>query len=178
VNDVSPEISAGEFVCVVGRSGSGKSTLLNILAGLLTPTSGKIYFEGKDYETLGDNDRSFLRNTKLGYIMQGQSVLPNLKVLQNVILPFILFKRDGDPYEKVLALLDRVGLLHLASQYPASSFRWRNALGVYNESITDFIQAVDYGRANGRFGRRNCTRNYGVVCISCKRGNRCFDGDA
>lgn len=120
VNDVSLEIGEGEFTCVVGRSGSGKSTLLNILAGLLTPTSGKIYFEGKDYETLGDNERSFLRNTKLGYIMQGQSVLPNLTVLQNVMLPFTLFKRDGDPYEKVLALLDRVGLLHLASQYPAS----------------------------------------------------------
>lgn len=120
VNDVSLEIGAAEFVCVVGRSGSGKSTLLNLLAGLLTPTSGKIYFEGNDYETLGDKGRSFLRNTKLGYIMQGQSVLPNLTVLQNVMLPFTLFKRDDDPHKKVLALLDRVGLLHLASQYPPS----------------------------------------------------------
>jgi len=119
VNDVSLEIGEGEFVCVVGRSGSGKSTLFNILAGLLTPTSGKIYFEGKDYEILGDDERSLLRNTKLGYIMQGQSVLSNLTVLQNAMLPFALFKRDGDPYEKVLALLDRVGLLHLALQYPA-----------------------------------------------------------
>ncbi len=120
VNDVSLEIGEGEFVCIVGRSGSGKSTLLNILAGLLTPTSGKIYFEDKDYETLGDNERSFLRNTKLGYIMQGQSVLPNLTVLQNVMLPFTLFKRNDVSFEKVLGLLERVGLLHLASQYPAN----------------------------------------------------------
>jgi putative ABC transport system ATP-binding protein len=120
LNDVSLEIGTGEFVCVVGRSGSGKSTLLNILAGLLTSNFGKVYFEGKDYETLGDNERSFLRNTKLGYIMQGQSVLSNLTVLQNVMLPFTFFKRNGDPYEKALTLLDRVGICHLAAEYPAS----------------------------------------------------------
>ncbi|HBF40064.1 MAG TPA: ABC transporter ATP-binding protein [Firmicutes bacterium] len=120
VNNVSLEIREGEFVCLAGRSGSGKSTLLNILAGLLTPNSGKIYFEGKDYETLDDLERSYLRNTKFGYIMQGQSAFSNLTVLQNVILPYTLFKRDGDPYKKALALLDRVGLRHLASQYPAT----------------------------------------------------------
>ncbi len=120
VDEVSLEIGAGEFVCISGRSGSGKSTLLNILAGLLTPTSGKICFEGRDYQILGDNERSFLRNTKLGYIMQGQSVLPNLTVLQNAVLPFSFFKREGIPYEKVYALFERVGLLHLVSQYPAN----------------------------------------------------------
>jgi putative ABC transport system ATP-binding protein len=120
VNDVSLEIGTGEFVCLVGRSGSGKSTFLNILAGLLSPTSGKIYFEGNDYETLDDNERSSIRNTKLGYIMQGQSVLPNLTVLQNVMLPVTLFRRTDIPYEKVFVLLERVGLFHLASQYPAS----------------------------------------------------------
>lgn len=120
VNDVSLEIGTGEFICIVGRSGSGKSTLLNILAGLLTPTSGKIYFEGNSYETIGDSELSRLRNTKLGYIMQGQSLLPNLTVMQNVMLPFTLFKRKGKFYEKALALLDRVGLLRLASHYPAS----------------------------------------------------------
>ena len=120
VNNVSLEIHQGDFICIVGRSGSGKSTLLNILAGLLTPTSGKIYFEGQDYDALNDYQRSFLRNTKLGYIMQGQSVLPNLTVLQNVMLPSAFFRRKENPYKKALVLLDKVGLLNHASQYPSS----------------------------------------------------------
>lgn len=120
VDDVSLEIDEGDFVCIAGRSGSGKSTLLNILAGLLTPTSGTVSFDGKDYASLSDKERSFLRNTKLGYIMQGQSVLPNLTVLQNVLLPFTFFRRDCGSDEKALALLEQAGLLPLASQYPAN----------------------------------------------------------
>ncbi len=120
VDDVSLKINKGDFVCIFGRSGSGKSTLLNLLVGLLTPTSGNVRFEGKDYRTLSDKDSSLLRNTKLGYIMQGQSVLPNLTVLQNVLLPVTFFKRDEDLKSRALELLDKVGLFHLASQYPAN----------------------------------------------------------
>jgi putative ABC transport system ATP-binding protein len=119
VDDVSLEIREGEFVCITGRSGSGKSTLLNILAGLLAPDSGTVFFDGKSFEAFGDKERSFLRNTKLGYIMQGQSVLPNLTVLQNILLPFTFFQRDCSQ-ETALALLERTGLLPLATQYPSS----------------------------------------------------------
>jgi putative ABC transport system ATP-binding protein len=120
VNDVSLSIGEGEFVCVVGRSGSGKSTLLNILAGLLTPTSGSVSFEGQEYGSLSDGQLSRLRNTRLGYIMQGHSILPNFTVLQNVILPHIFFRRDDDPTDEALSLLEQVGLRPLASQYPSS----------------------------------------------------------
>lgn len=119
VDDVSLDIEEGSFLCITGRSGSGKSTLLNLLAGLLTPSSGKILFEGKDYASFGDKESSVLRNTKLGYIMQGQSVLPNLTVLQNVLLPYTFFRREYDQ-SKALALLERTGLLPLAGQYPSS----------------------------------------------------------
>jgi ABC-type lipoprotein export system ATPase subunit len=119
VDDVSLELEEGSFLCIMGRSGSGKSTLLNILAGLLTPTSGKILFEGKDYASFDDKESSVLRNTRLGYIMQGQSVLPNLTVLQNVLLPYTFFRREYDR-NKAPALLERTELLPLAGQYPAS----------------------------------------------------------
>ncbi|MDR1028004.1 MAG: ABC transporter ATP-binding protein [Clostridiales Family XIII bacterium] len=119
VDRASLSIAKGEFVCIVGRSGSGKSTLLSMLAGLLTPDAGAVLFDGRDCALLGDEAISRLRNTRLGYIMQGYSVLPNFTVLQNVILPHVLFKREDDPYEKALALLDRVGIRPLADQYPA-----------------------------------------------------------
>jgi putative ABC transport system ATP-binding protein len=109
----------GEFICIVGRSGSGKSTLLNMLAGLLTPDSGSIAFDGRAYGDMNDDAISFLRNTRLGYIMQGYSVLPNFTVLQNVIIPHLLFKRDDDPAERALALLDLVGIRRLSEQYPS-----------------------------------------------------------
>jgi putative ABC transport system ATP-binding protein len=118
--DVSLSIGEGEFACVVGRSGSGKSTLLNILAGLLAPTSGTVSLEGREYDDLSDDELSELRNTRLGYIMQGHSVLPNFTVLQNVILPHVFFKRGGDPADRALSLLERTGIRPLADRYPSS----------------------------------------------------------
>jgi putative ABC transport system ATP-binding protein len=120
VGGVSLLIGEGEFVCIAGRSGSGKSTLLNILAGLLTPTSGSVVFEGKGYDKLNDDELSKLRNTRIGYIMQGHNVLSNFTVLQNVLLPHVFFKRGDDPTERALSLLEQVGLRPLASQYPSS----------------------------------------------------------
>lgn len=117
VDHASLEIKAGDFICVQGRSGSGKSTLLNILAGILTPTAGEICFEGKDCGAFGDREASLLRSTRLGYIMQGRSVLPDLTVLQNVLLPCTFFRRECDR-QKALGLLERAGLLPLAQQYP------------------------------------------------------------
>lgn len=120
VNDVSISIDSGEFACIFGRSGSGKSTLLNILTGLLTPTSGKVCFDGDMYEDLSDSQRSKLRHTKLGYIMQGYSVLPNFTVLQNVILPYVLAGQNDNLITKATLLLEQVGLEQMADQYPSS----------------------------------------------------------
>ncbi len=107
-----------EFVSIVGRSGSGKSTLLNMIAGLLKPSEGSILLEGK--ETLNSNDAegSYLRNTRIGYIPQGQSILSNFTVIDNVRLPFYLSKRKGDPTDRAISLLKQLGISHLAYSYP------------------------------------------------------------
>lgn len=119
VENVSLKAEAGEMLCIQGRSGSGKSTLLNMVAGLITPTSGLISFEGQAYSDMNDDALSLLRNTKIGFIPQGHSILPNFTVLDNVCLPFYLFKRAGDPAEKGLSLLKKVGIGQLAHQYPS-----------------------------------------------------------
>jgi putative ABC transport system ATP-binding protein len=121
LDDVSLSVDEGEFICIVGRSGSGKSTLLNILAGLLTPTSGSVCFEGREYGNMSDRELSEMRSARLGYIMQGHGVLPNFTVLQNTLIPHVLTGRGGgDAAETAMSLLEQVGLAPLAAQYPSS----------------------------------------------------------
>ena len=120
LDDVSLSVDEGEFICIVGRSGSGKSTLLNILAGLLTPTSGSVCFEGREYGGMSDRELSEIRSTRLGYIMQGHGVLPNFTVLQNTLIPHVLAGRGRDAAEAAMSLLEQVGLAPLAAQYPSS----------------------------------------------------------
>ncbi|MDR3335540.1 MAG: ABC transporter ATP-binding protein [Treponema sp.] len=111
--------AAGDFIYITGRSGCGKSTFLNMIVGLLKPSSGSIVFNGQELHKLDDRELSFLRNTQIGYIPQGQSVLANFSVLDNVLLPFYLYQRKGDPQDRARTLLEQVGIFHLANAYPA-----------------------------------------------------------
>ncbi|MDR2419565.1 MAG: ABC transporter ATP-binding protein [Treponema sp.] len=118
VNHVSLCVDGGDFISIIGRSGSGKSTLLNICAGLLEPSDGAVLFEGKDIYDLKDKEISFFRNAKIGYVPQGQSLLSNFTVLENVCIPWFLFKREGDAEGRAFILLEKVGISHLAASYP------------------------------------------------------------
>lgn len=118
VNGVNLSVSDNDFISIIGRSGSGKSTLLNLIAGLLNPTSGSVEMDGHIISSLNDKKMSLYRNSKIGYVPQGQSVLGNLTVLDNVRLPFYFFQRKGDVEKKALSLLEQVGIPHLANSYP------------------------------------------------------------
>lgn len=119
VKDVNMSIEAGDFISIIGRSGSGKSTLLNLIAGLLLPTEGEVLIDGQNIYRLKDREVSYLRNSRFGYIAQGQSVLPNLTVLDNIRLPFYFFTRQGDAKRQAEELLAQVGIAHLADSYPS-----------------------------------------------------------
>jgi putative ABC transport system ATP-binding protein len=118
VDNANGVVNSGDFVCVTGHSGSGKSTLLNMIAGLLEPSSGEILFDSKSFGSMNDRELSLLRNSKIGYIPQGHSILWNLTVIDNVRLPFYLSKRSGDPTPRAQSLLERMGIGHLAEVYP------------------------------------------------------------
>lgn len=118
VDHVSLTVDRGEFVSIIGRSGSGKSTLLNLIAGLLDPTAGEIRICGKSLAGMDDEALSALRNTTLGYVPQGQTVLGNLTVLDNVRLPFYFGARTGPSSARARALLEQVGIGHLAGSLP------------------------------------------------------------
>ena len=96
VDHVRLSIAAGEFVAIVGRSGNGKSTLLNMIAGLLQPTEGTVSVDGRNVAELSDRDLAMMRNRILGFVTQGHTLLGNLIVLDNVILPATMFPSISD----------------------------------------------------------------------------------
>jgi putative ABC transport system ATP-binding protein len=116
---VSLKISAGEFVSIVGPSGSGKSTLMHLLGALDVPTSGRVWFDGRDLETMSDPERSLLRRNRIGFIFQFFNLLPTLTAVENVALPMLL---GGAPRkqarDKALAGLNQVGLSDRAGHFP------------------------------------------------------------
>ncbi|PJC49828.1 MAG: ABC transporter ATP-binding protein [Nitrosopumilales archaeon CG_4_9_14_0_2_um_filter_34_16] len=110
LDNVSFSIKQGEFVLVVGSSGSGKSTLLNMIGLLDNPTSGKIFIDGTDTTTLGDDKISSFRNKKLGFIFQFSNLLSDLSVLENVLLPRQIAGTDNTAEKDARDLLKTVGL--------------------------------------------------------------------
>lgn len=118
VDKANLSVAPGDFISVIGRSGSGKSTLLNMAAGLLKPTRGNVLYNGNDIARYNDHEISLFRNEKIGYVPQGQSLLSNFTVFENVCIPWFLFTREGDVEGRAFILLDKVGISHLAASYP------------------------------------------------------------
>jgi putative ABC transport system ATP-binding protein len=117
LDDVSLAVSVGESVAIAGPSGAGKSTLLGILAGLDTPTSGRVLLEGLDITALGEDGRAAARARSVGFVFQSFHLLPALTALEQVMLPLELKGHRG-ARERARAALDAVGLLPRAGHYP------------------------------------------------------------
>lgn len=121
---VSLEIEAGQFSVVLGPSGSGKSTLLNLLGLMDAPDSGEIYFSGEPTRALGEERRSRLRNERLGFVFQFDSLLPEFTILENVTMPARVAQAQGRGIglaaaeKKAGELLSGLGLSQLLRRYP------------------------------------------------------------
>lgn len=109
LKDVTFSIEKGEFVSIVGPSGSGKSTLLNLMGGLDTPTSGKIFIDGRDIILMPDKEISIFRRRNIGFIFQAYNLIPELNVEENITFPILLDYRKPDK-EYIDELLHILGL--------------------------------------------------------------------
>lgn len=119
LNNVNFAVEEGEFVSIMGPSGCGKSTLLNILGLIDQPTSGQLFFEGRDVSRLPERVRTNLRKARLGFIFQSFNLIDELTVYENVELP-LLYQRISSRKRslRVNDTLERMSLAHRRDYFP------------------------------------------------------------
>lgn len=112
------EAIPGEFVAIIGPSGSGKSTFLTILGGLQTPTTGEVSIAGHNISQASEKERARVRFNNVGFILQASSLVPFLKVNEQLLLHDKVAKTSPD-LERQDMLLETLGVSHLAKKYPS-----------------------------------------------------------
>jgi putative ABC transport system ATP-binding protein len=120
LRDFDLGVAAGEFVAITGHSGSGKTTLLNV-AGLLEEfEAGNYRLDGEDVKALSDNQRSHIRNRKIGFVFQGFNLIPNLNIYDNVDAP-LHYRRmpAAERRKRVMGSLEQVGLTSRMRHFPS-----------------------------------------------------------
>ena len=119
VDDVDIQINKGEFIIITGESGSGKTTLLNLLLGLTKPASGTVLFDGEDISNFDDKKLSDIRNEKIKYIPQGDSLLTSLTVRENILFPYVIGGKEKPPKDRLNELSEKLGITDLLDVYPS-----------------------------------------------------------
>lgn len=115
VDEISFNISKGEFAVIVGPSGAGKTTVLNILGGMDTATSGKVWVDGKNIAKYNNRQLTSYRRDDIGFVFQFYNLVPNLTALENVELAGQICKNPMDPK----TVLEEVGLKDRLRNFPA-----------------------------------------------------------
>ena len=119
LNEISIDILEGEFVAIMGPSGCGKSTLLNILGLLDNPTSGELWFIGKEVSRYSENDRTDMRNGNIGFVFQSFNLIDELTVFENVELPLLYAGVSvHERVDRVNKALERMQISHRTEHYP------------------------------------------------------------
>lgn len=117
LSDITIDIPAGQFVALTGASGSGKSTLLGLIAGLDSPSSGRITIDDDEITAMGEDALAYLRSEKIGFIFQSFHLIPSLTAMENVLIPMEIRGRK-DAGSRAASLLADVGLTDRGHHYP------------------------------------------------------------
>jgi lipoprotein-releasing system ATP-binding protein len=120
---INLSIEKAAIYALIGPSGAGKSTLLHILGGLDRPSSGNIFFDGINIYSAGDNERSFIRNKRIGFVFQFYHLLDEFSAIENIMMPGLMgsFKKAARKRikDRAESLLDSIGLLNRANHRPS-----------------------------------------------------------
>jgi ABC-type lipoprotein export system ATPase subunit len=118
LHDINVEIAAGEFVSLIGKSGSGKSTLLYIASSLDNPTSGRVVIDGVPLDQLNKKELHHFRNTQMGFVFQFHYLLPELTVLENILMPAQKYGCTQSHRDHAKFLLSEFGILDKQNYFP------------------------------------------------------------
>jgi ABC-type lipoprotein export system ATPase subunit len=120
VKGIDLTVPRGQFAAIVGRSGSGKSSLMAMIGGLSRPTQGAVLVENTDIWALPDDTLADFRNRRIGFVFQFASLLPALRIIDNVALPALLGRRTdaNAAYARAADLLAQLGLAEHIDAYP------------------------------------------------------------
>ena len=131
LKNASVTVPKGEFVTVVGESGSGKSTLLNLIGALDTPTSGKVWIDGRDIFSMKERSLTIFRRRNIGFIFQSFNLIPELTVEQNIEFPVLLDYRKPDKayLEELLTVLNLQERRHHLPSQLSGGQQQRAAIG-------------------------------------------------
>jgi len=119
VRGIDYRLSKGEFTAIIGPSGSGKTTFLNLMAGLDTPTEGKVWLSGRLISDMSGRELSDFRRDNIGFIFQAYNLFPVLTVEENVEYIMLLQGVPGkERHDRVMGILEKVGLADLSGRLP------------------------------------------------------------
>lgn len=120
LKSIDTVFETGKTNLIIGQSGSGKTVLLKCVVGLLEPTSGDIFYDGRSLAAMGKNERTQLRS-ELGMLFQGSALFDSLTVQDNVLFPLRMFSEmsDTDKLKRARYCLDRVGLTGAYTKFPS-----------------------------------------------------------
>ncbi|MBS6887470.1 MAG: ABC transporter ATP-binding protein [Clostridium sp.] len=120
LNGIDISVKEGDFTCIMGPSGSGKSTLINVISTIDEVSRGKIFFKGKNLQSMKERELSKFRYENLGFIFQDFNLLDNLTVKENIAIPLILAsKPKKEIIERVNTISSKLGITQLLNKYPA-----------------------------------------------------------
>lgn len=120
VHEVDFSMKSGDFCVLTGPSGCGKSTFFHLICGITKADSGEVIFDQKDVCKMNEKELAALRAEKISYVLQGDSLLPNFTVLENICLPHRLSCGRTDLEAKAMELLTHFGLEAMANDYPSN----------------------------------------------------------
>ena len=119
LSGVSFSVERAELLALMGSSGSGKTTLLNLLSAIDVPTSGTVEIDGANIGTMSEKELTAFRREKIGIVFQFFNLMPTLSVIENVMLPSLLLKKNPNAIEaRAKELIERVGLSHRLHHQP------------------------------------------------------------
>ena len=119
LNGINLDIHEGDLASVLGPSGSGKSTLLNMLGLLDPPSAGSIFLDGIDTTRLSEKGLAGVRGKKIGFIFQMFNLIPSLTVIQNVMLPAVIYESDPvKTRQKAKEILEKLGMGERLDHFP------------------------------------------------------------